>query len=218
MKIQSTIVVLLLLILYCFSFTANCQNMYRWEKINIPDVLSFRIPLSMELRDSDGFIRKSLDEYTEQVFDKQLNPSRIVVQTKGLENIEYLATMLYGRIIVEFNFDDYRDFSEQIALFNQSDLNEISYYDKQKLKEESSAYRINLKEISKTTLKNIGNEKALHYSYLRESTQYKTDVKVDVYRVFTKSYIATITYSYRVSEAEIWKSDLEKSVVTFEFK
>ena len=30
--------------------------------------------------------------------------------------------------------------------------------------------------------------------------------------------IAEITYSYRLSEAEVWKNDLEKSVETFEFK
>lgn len=192
--------------------------MYKWEKINIPNVLSFRIPPSMELRDNDGFIKKTLDEFIEQVFDRQLNPSRIVVQTKGFGEIEYLATMLYGRIIVEFDFDDYNDFANQVALFNQADLDEITYMDSQELKAESTQYGINLKEISKTMLKNTGNKKALYYSYLRESVKDKSDVKVDVYRVFTKNYITKITYSYRVSEAKIWKNDLEKSVETFEFK
>lgn len=192
--------------------------MYKWEKINIPNVLSFRIPPSMELRDNDGFIKKTLDEFIEQVFDRQLNPSRIVVQTKGFGEIEYLATMLYGRIIVEFDFDDYSDFANQVALFNQADLDEITYMDSQELKAESTQYGINLKEISKTMLKNTGNKKALYYSYLRESVKDKSDVKVDVYRVFTKNYITKITYSYRVSEAKIWKNDLEKSVETFEFK
>lgn len=218
MKTKNTFVIFLLLITSCFAFTLNGQNMYKWEKINIPNVLSFRIPPSMELRDNDGFIKKVLDEYVEQVFDKQLNSSRIVVQTKGFGEIEYLATMLYGRIIVEFDFDDYSDFANQVALFNQADLDEITYMDSQELKAESTQYGVNLKEISKTTLKKIGNKKALHYFYLRESVREESDVRVGVYRVFTNNYIVKLTYSYRVSEAKIWKDDLEKSVETFEFK
>lgn len=218
MKIKNTAVILQLLLISCFSMTVKSQNMYKWEKVNIPNVLSFRIPPSMEMRDSDGFIKKVLDEYVERVFEKQFNPSRVVIQTKGFGEIEYLATMLYGRIIVEFDFDDYSDFANQVALFNQDDLDEITYMDSQELKEESTKYGIILKEISKTTLKKIGNKKALHYSYIRESVRDKSDVKVDVFRVFTNNYIAKITYSYRVSEAKIWKDDLEKSVETFQFK
>lgn len=67
-------------------------------------------------------------------------------------------------------------------------------------------------------LKKIGNKKALHYSYLRESVKDESDVKVDVYRVFTNNYITKITYSYRMSESQIWRDDLEKSAKTFEFK
>lgn len=218
MKIINTSLILLLLLTNCLSFTVKSQNIYRWEKINIPNVLSFRIPPSMELRDDEGFHKKNLDKYTERIFEEQLNSSRIVIQTKGFEAIEYLATMLYGRIIVEFYFDDYSDFANQIALFNQADLNEITYMDRQELKDESAQYGINIKEISETTLKEIGNKKALYYSYLRESVRDKSHVKIDVYRVFTNNYIVNITYSYRVSEAEIWKDDLGKSVETFEFK
>jgi len=218
MKTKNAPVIFLLLLTSCLAFTVNAQNIYKWEKINIPNVLSFRIPPSMELRDNDGFIKKTFDEIVEQVFDRQLNPSRIVVQTKGFGEIEYLATMLYGRIIVEFDFDDYSDFANQITLFDQADLDEITYMDSQELKEESTRYGINLKETSKTTLKKIGNKEALHYYYLRESVKDKSDVKIDVYRVFTNNYITKITYSYRVSEAKIWRDDLEKSVETFEFK
>lgn len=217
MKIKNTLVILLLILTCCISMTVKSQNMYKWEKVNIPNVLNFRIPPSMELRDNEGFIKKVLDEYVEQVFDRHLNPSRVVIQTKGFGEIEYLATMLYGRIIVEFDFDDYSDFANQVALFNQIDLDEITYMDSKELKEESTRYGITLKKMSKTTLKSIGNKKALHYFYLRESVRDKSDVKVDVFKVFTNNYIAKITYSYRVSEAEIWKKDLEKSVETFEF-
>lgn len=218
MKTKNTFVIVLLLLTSCLSLAVKSQNMYKWEKINIPNILSFRIPPSMELRDNDGFLKKILDEYIEQIFDRQLNPSRIVIQTKGFGEIEYLATMLYGRIIVDFDFDDYSDFANQVALFNQADLDELTYMDSQELKAESTQYGINLKEMSKTTLKKTGNKKALYYSYLRESVKDKSDVKVDVYRVFTNNYIVKITYSYRVNEAEIWKNDLEKSVETFEFK
>ena len=218
MKTKNTFLVLLLLLTCSCIFTLEGQYMYKWDKINIPNALSFRIPPSMELRDNDGIVKKTLDDYVELLYYKHFTPSRVVVQTKGFDDIEYLATMLYGRIIVSLDFNDYRDFAEQIVLFNQSDLDEMSNYDKQQLEEEATTYGVNLKEISKTTLRSIGNKEALHFSYLRESVKDKTDVKIDVYRVFTNNYIAEITYSYRLSEAEVWKNDLEKSVETFEFK
>ena len=83
MKSKTKFLVLLFVLTFCFIFTLKGQNMYKWDKINIPNALSFRIPPSMELRDHDGFVKKILDEFVEQVFDRQFNPSRIVVQTKG---------------------------------------------------------------------------------------------------------------------------------------
>lgn len=146
MKTKHALLIFLLLLISSFASTANAQNMYKWNKINIPNVLSFRIPASMELRDNDGFVKKTLDEFMELVFERQFNPSRIVVQTKGFGEIEYLATMLYGRIIVEFDFDDYSDLSNQFTFLNQVDLDEITNIDREELKAESDRYGIKIKK------------------------------------------------------------------------
>uniref|UniRef100_A0A7C6AAE0 Uncharacterized protein n=1 Tax=candidate division WOR-3 bacterium TaxID=2052148 RepID=A0A7C6AAE0_UNCW3 len=191
----------------------------KWTKIEIKDIGSIAIPPSMELRDDNSFISLvadiSYDHFNTYQKIKMTKP-KIVIQPKGLNEVNRLPFPTYSRILIyvaKGKPGDFPKINEKLN-FSASEMKVIEDY----LKEEAEAQ---LGKLFGKVLKwypveilSINGMTTIKISYLRQGIN--TPVFVQVYKFFNYDEAIEITLSYRENESELWKSDFDKVINTFD--
>lgn len=204
---------LLLLILSLSIWVSDAQTIYSCNgKYRI------ELPSKLELQHSElNSIRKTTSKNNKNHIIISSQAGNIIFQQTGLNDDIQSAYSKYCRIIIEY-------FKENInePTFGRGDQIEIDkdvlYAVTEKSKESCSRSGTPFVKLISIQPISINGFPVLYYSYKRkgwEGTQ--PPVIVNVFRIFNRYESVTLTFSYRESEREIWKSIHENIIKTFSF-
>lgn len=114
----------------------------------------------------------------------------------------------YARIQVKIYQDDYVDIDEMLRNGERFYDEEVEYL-KEYLMEELASTGANPKNLQGPHYIKIGGETSIHWEYDRMKP---TPTHVESYSIYEPRRCMTITTSYRISEKEYWKKDLENAI------
>lgn len=216
------ILISLLLIMFC-SINCNASSnkdpkpqteaplwMDGWLNISIPRVARFQAPPTLEIQGGDY---KKLTDAIRDVFEITYH-SDLTLQQKGLNNLDPEARQQYCRILVNTTQGSEGEFCK---------LNEKPTYSKEELSEIEEISKLELeKQFSildwyPITVEKINGNYALKLTYRRSLKSVINPVFVTTYTFQNHRMMHTITLSYRESEKNLWKTDLDKVIQTFVF-
>ncbi|MFW5804827.1 MAG: tetratricopeptide repeat protein [bacterium] len=198
----------------------DCKNLHQalpelqsgWERIYIKDLGSFDLPPTMEVQ--DGYYKELIDDMKNI---KGYNVSKLIAQQKGLNALSDSASEKYARIMVTTDHGtpgDFRKLDYDINQFNENEIIELNKAFKDRIK--LSLNRNNIKIIKWYPLKfeKINGMSCMHIKYIRQLNG-NPDVLVNKYMFSNFDRGHELMISYRITEENYWKSDLEKVLNSF---
>lgn len=193
----------LILFVMLFPITLFSQN---WDVISIENVCKFKLPPTMEIRESGSLVDKGVKKL-HSINEWAYNTNRITLQPKGMDANIKTATYLYGRIIMSIEEGNKGDFSI-IEKMPKTDIDMVKYLMIESFKENSKKYGIETSNITPVNINKVGGRSAFYYSYSRKSSKEgNSPVFVQIYRILNDDKAIQITLSYRQSEKSIWHTD-----------
>ena len=179
-----------------------------WTNYTLNNALAFSVPPTVELR-------HDYDKYTQKLKDHSLwvNTDEVVFQQKNLSVCDEKSQKQYCRIIMQYDMGEAGDFLC---------ANETDYLDndtKQYLYElaETASYPSAIIGDVKYDWVTINGIKVLRTSYKRNGLN-DGPVCCQMLFLFNSKEMVQIILAYRESESDLWKSDFEKIVKTFNWK
>lgn len=197
-----------------------------WVEYHIPNVCTFAIPPSMELRDNNspfGKVHTALREssYWEWLCDEcdLFNGDYdISFQPQGINNMDVTRDnpfSTYARILINFNKIPDDQLNEQALLGlsakDQNDLNEFlkaqMEYQVERMQRVSSDYMTGQLVWKPIEFKNIDDVLCLIYDFKRPGHSTQTCVKSYVF--YIDDYQIEFILSYNLSDEKIYKNDFD---------
>lgn len=185
-----------------------------WGEYRIAGAFSISIPRTLEMR-------SEADVYTKLVKDidwcgYKVNINNVVFQQKGLSICEPEALETYCRVMLNVEKGspgDYLCFNEWAELSAE----DIQYFE-ESLQQASDIAKDNFKIIGKPNVcwVHIEDFYGIKVQYLRIGVEGNRTC-VNTYYFFNNDRLATLTLSYRQSDADKWQDDLENIVRTFKW-
>lgn len=206
---------LLILSIQLFSST----NM--WQMVSMPNVGTFQIPSSMEIQ--AGTYKEISDNFQRKI-QIPFNEDRVVIQQKRLNEYNKKAFQSYTRILVETDYGQPGEY-ENITTHIDASPQELQELDSTFRKEVegsfstiSSTTPMSIKLLSWTPLKivQINGISMIKLQYTRSINDGQSAL-VNLFLVQNNDRMHRIAVSYRQSDANLWKNDLDKVIYTFKF-
>lgn len=218
MKHRILITIILILL---FQFKVFGQE--NWNIYTFGNICSFRIPPTMELRDLDSESGMVLNKLVNQFsirFGQYPADREIKFQPKGLnsnnQELFNKATAIYSRILIADLFGDFPT-QNDIAKASVSDIKEIdAMFKKQALESFDCICPSQKLEWFPLKRVRIDGRYALVSRYKRPSPKGGL-VYVREYKFFFSNHLIRITVSYRESESDLWKQDLDTFISSIRF-
>lgn len=183
-----------------------------WERITIEGVGFIDIPPSMEIQSGD------YKDFADNIKnDNNTGISDIVIQTKGANNWEEDGLKKYARILLKTHLGSPGDFVSLNSQITKKDLKgipEIDQYMKIQISESFAGTRLSLLEWKGTMIEKINGMTCFNYCYTRK-LEGKSPVMVSSYIFQNNDRSHHLTISYRISESELWKADLDNVLKSF---
>lgn len=177
-----------------------------WERYEIARSFSIHVPKTMEMRHEN-------DEYTQTInsMNVPISSADVVFQQKSLSTLSTDAYSTYARIMI----NHYDTSSDPVERHNESQI--LSPEDKRVLKDLVDDETLPFSYVEEPTFRwiNIAGTKAIEAKYKRAGT--KGPVVCRIYLLPNYDEMVKIIVSYRESDANIWKSDLENVIKTFKW-
>lgn len=196
----------ILLITLCFiSLSIKAQ----YTTYTIDEVGSISVTDDLELQ--GGNYKEMVDSYLNSIhinFD-----SRVVFQPKGLNTLEKEVNS-YCRIIIETLYGDYEPLSSKVPKVSVNELRELSTTMKQSLIQGFAGTSLQLINFYGSTIVKVNNQVAIKTSYTRRLGN-NAPVRVDVYHFQNRDRMHSLTLSYRIEDAALWKEKLNHSLNSF---
>ena len=213
-KISIALVALLCAIQICLAQTSQPLPTLQtgWERIYIKNVGSFDLPPTMEVQ--KGKYREFVDEMRKI---KGFDATQLTAQQKGLNEFGKEGYEKYARVMLETALGSVGDFEKlnfNIAEYSQADINEISSTFRQQIQQSFRGSGLKLIEWYPLKMEKINGMSCIHISYKRQLED-KPFVLVHVYVFHNNDRMHTFTMSYRLSEADYWKSDFATILKSF---
>ena len=183
-----------------------------WERIIISNVGYIDIPPSMEVQ--IGSYKDYADEFKDI---NDMGISDVVIQTKGANDWDVRGFKRYARILLTSEIGSPGDFlslDSKISEKEKAEIPEINDYLKKQIVESFTGTRLSLLEWKGTRLEKINGMTCINYSYTRK-IEGSTPVMVASYIFPNENKSHQLTISYRISESEFWKDDLEIALKSF---
>ena len=139
--------------------------------------------------------------------------SRVVFQPKGLNALDKEVNN-YCRIIIETLYGDYEPLYSKIPQVSVNELRGLSASMKQSLIEGFAGTSLQLINFFGSTIVKINNQVAIKTSYTRRLGD-NAPVRVDVYHFQNRDRMHSLTLSYRIEDAALWKEKLSHSLNSF---
>ncbi len=216
---------IILFLFICISLGVNAQtNSDDWETYSIPNVCSFKIPPTMEVRLEDSFHGRFVKPIHQSSFyemlcdecDIFLEEAKLVLQPKGLNgdpfNYDYRnANNSYGRIIISFSYDDFL-LQEDIVGIAPSELTILDTLWRNRMKEGLDCMDKYASFKGSFTWYPLRKENycglsALVEEYNRPGTDIETHVRCHIF--FYDGKCLKVTTSYNLKHEEKYKDDFK---------
>ena len=215
------IIIVLLILCVAYSVPSNAQT-DAWQTVSVPGICTFQIPSTMEIQ--KGNYKQGNEKFQKEILEISISPDRVVAQPKGLNSLEPQALKRYSRVIVETargQYGDYETLNTPLTASEEELLEINAIFKQQNLQSasQSEAKGMKLKFLSwqPTKIIRVNGVDALKTSYTR-SMNNGPSATVNFYIIQNNDYMHRITISYRLSEANLWATDLSKVINTFKFK
>lgn len=190
-------------------FTFVCSELRAdYNPYNIKDIFSISVSSNME-------IRKSEDSYTKFLQDTlcYFSNAEVVFQQKDLSQQDKSALEKYSRILILTDDDGNGEYPcSNEGDFSCDDLEELKSYAKQELAPDQDF----IIPPSANVETNSNGCKFIRVFYERTGT--KGPVCVNMCFFFNYNYATKVILSYRKSEKDIWKDDIEHTINSFNWK
>lgn len=192
-----------------------------WETVSVPGICTFQIPPSMELQ--AGKYRELMDQFRTLTLQVTDSGNRVVAQQKGLNALDPAALARYARVIVETRTESKGDFNtlgDPLAL-SRTEVEEFDAEIKKTVEQEAAqstaaGFRMELKTWGGTRVVRVNGVDCLLTEYSR-SVNVAPPASVCLYMFMNNDRMHTVSVSYRTTESDVWATDLEKIVTTFQF-
>lgn len=206
--------------LVAYAFDENKGIEYRLLSPNLKDSCSFYY----EKEEVDEIYHKLFEEIDDELEEsRELDRYDIgdysisIPETMYLSNdksfeVEYnfkpKDNSKYARIQVKIDHDDYIEVNEMLRNGERFLEEEVEYLNEY-LMEELTSTGMNPRNLQGPHYIKIDGETSIHWEYDRWKP---TPTHVDSYSFYASRKCVTITTSYRISEEEYWKKDLENAI------
>ncbi len=194
-----------------------------WTTYSIPDVCSFAIPATMEVRSDESVHGKFVKAVHNSSFFEMLcdecdlfyDEAKLVLQPKGLNSDPFSksyhdASNSYARILFNFAYSELNQ--EDVHNITPSDLRELDQQWRQRTKNEIDCIAPYFESTGQfkwytTRKKNLAGMTALTFGYDRPGHDGETHV--NVYHFYFDQKQITINTSYKIKEESKYKNDFE---------
>jgi len=210
-----------LLILLFFLKVQLFASIINWHTISMPAVGTFQIPPSMEIQAGKY---KEISDGFQQKIQIPFDTGRVVAQQKRLNEYDKKAFQSYTRILVETDYGspgDYENINTRIKA-SRLELQELDNTFREGIEESfskiSSTSPMTMKLLSWTpvSIVQINGVSMIKIQYTRTVNNAPAAL-VNIFTVQNNDRMHRITVSYRQSDANLWKNDLDKVIYTFKF-
>lgn len=193
-----------------------------WTLYEIENIGQIAVPPTLELRDDNSWTALAKEIVNDNIITHkkiEINKSQLVFQPKGTDKFTEEALSKYARIMIYYSKGEPGDFYKWNKKFDFSDkeYKELNEYYKNELDKLMTTLDGEIIEWYPLKFGNINGLSYMKVSFTRQ-TKNNPIVKVIRYNFFNWDEAMEITLSYRLSEMEIWASDFNKVINTFEFK
>ena len=196
---------ILLITLFFISLSIKAQ----YTTYTIDEVGSISVTDDLELQ--GGNYKEMVDSYLNS---RHINfDSRVVFQPKGLNALDKEVNS-YCRIIIETLYGDYEPLYSKIPQVSVNELRELSATMKQSLIQGFAGTSLQLINFYGSTIVKVNNQVAIKTSYTRRLGD-NAPVRVDVYHFQNRDRMHSLTLSYRIEDAALWKEKLSHSLNSF---
>lgn len=173
-----------------------------WERIFVENVGSIDIPPIMEVRAGE------YKEYVDQRNNiRGYDTPHLVIQQKGLNNINEKSLEKYARVIIETEIGssgDYERLNFNISEFTEDDINALNSQMRGQLEQSFEGTPLKLIEWYNLKLEKVNGMSCIHVNYKRQG-EYKTDVLVNMFIFPNYDRVHRLTLSYRLNERDYWE-------------
>lgn len=181
----------------------------QYTTYTIDEVGSISVTDDLELQ--GGNYKEMVDSYLNS---RHINfDSRVVFQPKGLNALDKEVNS-YCRIIIETLYGDYEPLYSKIPQVSVNELRELSATMKQSLIQGFAGTSLQLINFYGSTIVKVNNQVAIKTSYTRRLGD-NAPVRVDVYHFQNRDRMHSLTLSYRIEDAALWKEKLSHSLNSF---
>ena len=181
----------------------------QYTTYTIDEVGSISVTDDLELQ--GGNYKEMVDSYLNS---RYINfDSRVVFQPKGLNALDKEVNS-YCRIIIETLYGDYEPLYSKIPQVSVNELRELSATMKQSLIQGFAGTSLQLINFYGSTIVKVNNQVAIKTSYTRRLGD-NAPVRVDVYHFQNRDRMHSLTLSYRIEDAALWKEKLSHSLNSF---
>lgn len=185
-----------------------------WQRIYVKNVGSFDLPPTMEIQ--AGKYKQSMNDFYKRM---EYAAPQLVAQQKGLNEFRKGSFEQYARVMIETTIGtpgEYEKLNFNIAKLTQTEISELNTLFKQQFQQSFKVSGINLKLIEWYPVKiaKVNGMSCFHVSYKRQF-QNRPFVLVHMYIFPNYDRKHTLTLSYRLSEADHWKSDYATILKSF---
>lgn len=195
----------------------NAQD-NEWTTILIPDIGTFQIPQTMEVK--AGLCKILSDYIKDNVINLDASVNEVIAQQKGLNDSTPEALSQFCRIIVNTTKANKGDFAI---------LYEHIFPTTKELEDTTQLLILSLKDVP--TMEGIrqsysdwqtarvvraGDAYVINIACVRRIND-GSPVVVNMYYFQNNDYMHIVEISYRESEASIWAKDMAKAINTFKF-
>lgn len=192
-----------------------------WTTVSIPNICEYQIPPTMELQ--AGIYREIMNQLHTQVLQILDSGKRVVAQQKGLNSMDKDARSRYARVVVEYkpDTDEYAQLLSNPFITDRDFISAIDAEMKSLIIHEAArstaaGLPVEITSWDGVQVVAVNGLTSLKATYSR-SIKGKPPVSVRSFRIPHNDMILSVTISYRISEANLWESDLDNVIKTFIF-
>ncbi len=194
-----------------FVSQSSISQRAEWERVYVKDVGYFEMPPTMEVQ--SGLYKVFIDDLKETM---GYNTNHVVVQQKGLNELERDGFQKYGRVILETQIGKAGDFEKLDFDINQYLATEattnISF--KQNVIQSFVGTGLKLVEWFPAHYEKVNDYSTIHVKYRRQLKDQPV-VLVNMYLFGNYNRQHTLTLSYRENEASFWELDFQRVLKSF---
>jgi hypothetical protein len=187
-----------------------------WKRIYIDNIGTIDIPPTMEVQ--SGIYKEIIEPLKPELMRSMgvISNSNydIVIQQKGLNDLEESGFQRYARVMINTDIGDFDTLFFDIGEYNVADIIELNDIFHSLTRAGMAGTGLKLVNWFPLKLETISGMSCIHISYTRQLNNNPT-VFVNIYKFMNTDRMHTLTLSYRQSEEAYWSDDFDTILKSF---